>query len=888
MRSGLTASRPQLVAAGLWAWACVAGVDSSGEALPARVPNTTISLPPELPADEQLTYKTVDAFPAVALTNPIALATAPGETNRLYVVERAGYIVVITNLLSPTRKLFLNVANRINAASEGGLLGLAFHPEYASNRFFFVYYTAAGTGFSNRVARFQRLGGDPDAADPASEVVLFGQHDEAQNHNGGTVHFGPDGYLYVGLGDEGGGNDTFANSQRIDKDFFSGILRIDVDKRPGSLPPNPHPSIVAPTNYAIPPDNPWVGATNFLGSAVDPSRVRTEFWAVGLRNPFRFSFDPVTHECLCADVGQNAWEEIDLIVRGGNYGWAYREGFEAGPKPGGPPASAFISPLLAYAHGSATNQGNSITGGIVYRGDRMPELVGSYIFSDYVSGNIWAMTHNGVTNTSFRRLATNGGLVGFGADPVNGDLLGCDLSGNEVKRLVYASTNSALPFALRDTGVFQDLQALTPNPGILAYDINVPFWSDNAIKRRWFSIPDTNLTVTFRAEAPWLFPSGAVWIKHFDLELTSGVPASVRRLETRILVREQASENVYGITYRWGGSTSNATLVPAGGLDEAILVDGGGVTRTQVWHYPGRGECLVCHHGGTAGALGFGTEQLNRDFDYGVLVTNQIAALDAMGYIAEPVTNLFTLRRLAPATNEACSLTQRVRSYLHANCAQCHYPGGTAPANFDARVYAPLSQAGLIDGPLNDTMGNTSNRVVVRGSLTNSMLLTRISMSGPGRMPPLASSVLDTQAIALVSSWITGPLTDYLTFPEWQVLHFGSMDDPRAPPDADPDGDGAVNFLEYLTGTSPVQESEAWGVSLDAAQGVPRIVYDHTPDTGFRFEFTTNLAEGVGWVLLDVPGVEPFFSAAPFPAAVEDGSGGDAAERFYRARVFEP
>jgi glucose/arabinose dehydrogenase len=818
----------------------------------------------------------------------MALATAPGETNRLYIVERAGRIVVVTNLLSPARKVFLDIAARINPAGEGGLLGLAFHPGYSSNRQFFVFYTATGTGFSNRVARFERLAADADAADPSSEVLLISQFDEAQNHNGGDLHFGADGCLYAAFGDEGGGNDTYANSQTITRDFFAGILRLDVDKRPGSLAPNHHPAIVSPTNYAIPPDNPFVGATNFLGATVDPARVRSEFWAVGLRNPFRFSFDPVTGECLCGDVGQNAWEEIDLIVRGGNYGWAYREGFVPGPKPGSPPPGSLINPLLAYAHGLAASNGNSVTGGIVYRGDRMPELVGRYIFADYVSGHLWAMTHDGATNTSFQRLATDANLVAFGADPLNGDLLVCDLTESVVKRLVYAATNSALPFLLADTGVFEDLAALEPNPGVAAYDINVPFWSDHAIKRRWFSIPDTNRTMAFQAESPWLFPAGTVWIKHFDLLLTSGVPASVRRLETRLLVREEDSGNVYGMTYRWGGSATNATLVPSGGLDEAFRVVDGGITRTQVWHYPGRGECLVCHHGGSGGALGFGTAQMNRDVGYGGHVTNQIAALDAAGYFSEPVTNIRSLRRLAPAADEAQSLGFRVRSYLDANCAYCHYPGGTAPANFDARVHTPLSAAGLVDGALNDTMGDTNNRVVARGSPANSMLLARISSQGPGRMPPLASGVLDTQAMALVSAWITGPLVEYLTYPEWQARHFGSPENPLADPEQDPDEDRAPNRLEYLTGTSPTNAAEAWGLSLDAGAGLPRILYEHAADAGFRLEYAPALADGAPWLPLDVPGVEPLISAAPFHAAVDDASAGDEPARYYRATVFEP
>src|SRR6185503_7674972 len=223
------------------------------------------------------------------------------------------------------RPVFLNITNRVTIDFEQGLLGLAFHPNYASNGYFYVFYcytnyAVSNSGAYNRLSRFQVSATNANVANANSEVILLNQFDEAGNHDAGDIHFGPDGYLYVPLGDEGGGNDSRNNSQRINKDFFSGILRIDVDMRPGSLNPNPHASIVTPTNYAVPPDNPFVGATTFNGVAVSPGQVRTELWAVGLRNPWRITFDAVTGELYCGDVGQSAREEINLIEKGRNYG----------------------------------------------------------------------------------------------------------------------------------------------------------------------------------------------------------------------------------------------------------------------------------------------------------------------------------------------------------------------------------------------------------------------------------------------------------------------------------------------------------------------------------------------------------------------------------------
>lgn len=230
-----------------------------------RVPNTTLQLPPAPPARG---FTATDAFPGLVFTNPVCLASPPGETNRLFVVEKRGRIIVITNLLAPTRTVFLDITDRVSTSdsisSEEGLLGLVFHPGYATNRFFYVFYTGpdntgSGTTRHDILSRFSASETDPNQALPASELKLLRQLDEASNHNGGDLHFGPDGYLYVSLGDEGGQNDGFNNSQIITNDFFSAILRIDVDKRPGSLAPNPHPA--ATTYYAVPPDNPFVGAT---------------------------------------------------------------------------------------------------------------------------------------------------------------------------------------------------------------------------------------------------------------------------------------------------------------------------------------------------------------------------------------------------------------------------------------------------------------------------------------------------------------------------------------------------------------------------------------------------------------------------------------------------
>ncbi len=370
-----------------------------------------------------LPYAAQPAYGPLTFTQPVAIVTPPGETNRIFVVEKTGRIAVIPNLAQPSRAEFLDITGPVgDTSSERGLLALAFHPDFARNRQFYVWYTSTHDGRSeDTLARFTATAGKPDAADPATEQVLISQLDEASNHNGGQVLFGPDGYLYVSVGDEGRANDSFQNSQRIDKDFFSGIHRLDVDLKPGNLAPNPHPSVHAGT-YSVPRDNPFVGATTFNGAPVGPANLRTEFWAVGLRNPWRMTFDSATGQLWCADIGQNLIEEIDVIVRGGNYGWNYREASIAGPRADAPAAATFLDPIWEYPRSA----GNSITGGFVYHGTHYPDLNGQYIFADYASGRVWALRPDGnkkVSADRVRQIAQVPSVTSFGLDPRTGEIL---------------------------------------------------------------------------------------------------------------------------------------------------------------------------------------------------------------------------------------------------------------------------------------------------------------------------------------------------------------------------------------------------------------------------------------------------------------------------------
>ena len=391
-------------------------------------------------AEAPLPYATEVAF-NLKFEQPIAIVAPPGETNRLFIIEKPGRIIVIPDLAHPTRRTFLDLTERVGSDDvEQGVLAVAFHPDFQHNRQFYVWYTSChrtGWGWStvreDRLARFHISASDPNAADPASEQILIAQADEAPNHNGGELAFGPDGCLYLSLGDEGGANDEYDNGQRIDRDFFSGILRLDVDQRPGSVAPNPHHAVQAGT-YRVPRDNPFVGAASFNGLPVEPAQVRTEFWAVGLRNPWRMSFDPVTGALWCGDVGQEKLEEVNLIKRGGNYGWHIREGNSAfrGQAPAG---AKFDGPVWEYPH----PVGLCITGGLVSHGARYPDLEGKYLFADYLTGRLWALTPDGdkpVDASRVRQVAHGESIVSFGRDPRNGDVLLASIWDGKILRLV--------------------------------------------------------------------------------------------------------------------------------------------------------------------------------------------------------------------------------------------------------------------------------------------------------------------------------------------------------------------------------------------------------------------------------------------------------------------
>ncbi len=373
----------------------------------------TNSNPPTLPDLGQ--FELVPAYPNFSFTRPVDYQHAGDGSDRVFVVEQRGVITVFSDdTNTDQRTTFLDISGLVDDQSnEEGLLGLAFHPNYASNGFFYVNYTVNSPA-RTRISRFSVSAADPDQADPNSELILLEFSQPFGNHNGGQLGFGPDGFLYIAVGDGGSAGDPEENGEDLTT-LLGSILRIDVDQTSGSLP------------YSIPADNPFAG---------NDQNIREEIFAYGLRNPWRFSFDAQTGQLWTGDVGQNAMEEINIIENGGNYGWNTTEGDLCFDPANNCNTEGITLPVLTYRH----NQGDrSVTGGFVYRGTEQTALAGYYIYADFVSGRVWAADVSDLSSPSITQLVDSDlGISSFG---VNGDqeLFMCAFDG-QIYRLNQVAT----------------------------------------------------------------------------------------------------------------------------------------------------------------------------------------------------------------------------------------------------------------------------------------------------------------------------------------------------------------------------------------------------------------------------------------------------------------
>lgn len=680
---------------------------------PPQVPGFAFPLEPASPTALVANV----AFPALRFSLPMFVTHAPGDPDHLYVVEQDGRILRFPNRPEATPaevETFLDIREHVRREhTEEGLLGIAFDPTYAESGVFYVYYSASRprrTQISRFVAR------DWSRADPSSERELLRIEQPFGNHNGGWIAFGPDGYLYVSVGDGGAAGDPKGNGQDLGT-LLGSMLRLRVG-----------PGIAT---YEIPPDNPFV----------DTPGARPEIYAYGLRNAWRCSFDRQVGTLWCGDVGQDAWEELDIIVKGGNYGWNLREGrhaFEDGEASG-----TLIDPVHEYPHG----EGVCVTGGYVYRGTRLADFRGTYIYGDYVGGRVWALDLRDGEIERHARVATVLALASFGED-AQGELYAVSLDGN-LYRFDPSDPSVAdrtFPTRLSETGLFTDTAALAPSPALLPYDVVVPLWSDSAEKQRWLFVPPGE-SVAYDPQGAWQFPVGTVTVKHFELRAAPGQPA--RRLETRVMIHER--RGWAGYSYRWNDAQTDAELVTTPTVAEHVLPGG---TRTR-WSYPAGADCLRCHTPGYGQALGLRTRQLAGT----PLGRSLLANLVERDQLTGAPADLATLASHPRLDDERVPAQARARAYLDVNCAPCHHPGGPAPGGLDLRVDTPLRDTAIVSVPPEDALGLRGELRLAPGDHAHSSLWLRMGIRGergqiPRQMPPLASLRADEQGRALVARFI--------------------------------------------------------------------------------------------------------------------------------------
>ena len=703
------------------------GGETSG--LDARPSNTTC-LAGDAPSTN-ISFAVQRVFTSLPnFTQPIAMLQEPGNGSRWYVVQKTGAVRVFDNTPNvATTRQFINIAGQLNsnpgsANDERGLLGMAFHPNYPTDPRVYLFYTGTDPtlGLVDRVSEFRTQDGG-NTLDPNTELQLLNVEDPEDNHNGGNIAFGPDGFLYIGIGDGGSGGDPhgpIGNGQRLTT-LLGKMLRIDVAN-----------SSVA-TPYAIPTGpngNPFSAnarCTGGTGAANCP-----EIYAYGFRNPWRWSFDRVSHELWLNDVGQSTLEEVDRVVLGGNYGWRCFEGTEdfnaacgSNPNP--------LPPIAQYGR----SLGFSTTGGVVYRGSAIPNLVGRYLFGDFGSGNLWSIARNTQpTMTMGAGLATGLQIASFGQD-VDGEAYIVHLGGTLHKIVPGTGGSGQIPSQLSATGCVSTNAPTQPASGLIPYAPTAPFFSDGAVKTRWLALPDGQRIVV-ENDGDFTFPNGSVLMKNFSLGSTL--------VETRLFMRHNDG-NWAGYTYEWNAQGTDATRVVGG---KSVMVNG------QTWTFPSEAQCLQCHTQAAGRTLGLELGTLNGDFGYPTGRTaNQLTTLNFIDTLTPALTQPPAQLPAIPDPAGSASLEQRARAYLHSNCAYCHRPGGPTQASMDLRYTTALGATNTCNiAPSLGDLGVANARLIAPGSAASSIIVNRASRTDSERMPPLGSNRADSAGVALLTQWI--------------------------------------------------------------------------------------------------------------------------------------
>ncbi|MBM3821720.1 MAG: c-type cytochrome [Verrucomicrobia bacterium] len=665
-------------------------------------------------------YLSERAFPQFRFAEPIEFVPFPNGRH-VVIAELKGKLFLV-DPTEPGQQPVLWADFKAIHPDVSNFYGLAFHPGFATNRWVYVCYVQKDSDpAGSKVSRFRAAARPEAGLEAESEEILLTFL--GGGHNGGSLHFGNDGMLYVSTGDGRGPDppDDLNTGQDLG-DLLSSILRIDVDRRD------------AGRTYAIPKDNPFVGRPG----------IRGEIWAYGFRNPWRMSFDRTTGDLWVGDVGWELWEMVYRVQKGGNYGWSVMEGKQL-IKPGGKLGpTPLLPPTAIHPHSEAA----SITGGYVYRGEWLPRLKGSYVYGDWETGKIWSLRHDqGAVKSLIEMVDTTNKVVAFGEDHQR-ELYYLDSSAGTVHRLVEnpkSGQPSHYPRRLSETGIFDDTRRLVPAPGVHAFTPATPLWRDGAESSRVVALPGrTQLVWTNNA---WVIPRDSVWTKTYSMEVLEpdGTP-NRRRIETQLLHFTGESWNAY--TYAWNDAQSDAELVGRGGAEKTLRIRDSSVrggTSELVWRFHSQAECLRCHNPWTGTLLGFSPAPWAGTPSQKEIAAHGLLSADLVSPATSP----------SRVSGKNAELESKARRYLHANCSHCHREHAGGSVLMFLNLELPLDKCGVVDAkPAQGDFELADARIVAPGDPYRSVLYYRMAKIGKGHMPYLGSSRLDPEGVALIREWI--------------------------------------------------------------------------------------------------------------------------------------
>jgi uncharacterized repeat protein (TIGR03806 family) len=664
---------------------------------------------------------------------PILMLQEPASSARWYVAQKTGQIYAFDNQPAvSTRRLFVDVSSQIAVAAnnpndERGLLGMAFHPSYPTDPRAYLSYTAnAGAQLVSRVVEY-RTRDNGQTLDATSAVTILQSHQPEANHNGGHIAFGPDGNLYIGLGDGGSGGDphgAIGNGQRLST-LLGKLLRINVNATTGGTP------------YAIPAGNPFAGGAVCNNDTGTFTQNCPEIYAYGFRNPWRWSFDSGTGELWLGDVGQGNWEEVNRVQLGGNYGWRCREGAHAFDANCGANAGSSIDPVAEYSH----SLGISVTGGYVYRGSNIAALGGRYVFGDFGSGRIWHVPRDAAPTLQMTTGFDSGLNIASFAQDSAGELYVVHFGGTLHRLRQSTAGGGTVASQLSATGCVNPANPAQSASGLVPFAPNAPFWSDGASKQRYMALPDGQ-RIMVNSDGDMDFPDGSVLMKHFRI--------GNQLVETRLLMRHNGGTWA-GYTYEWNAQGTDATRVIGG---KSVQVAG------QSWLFPSEAQCLLCHTAAAGRSLGPELAQLNGSLTYAATgrTANQLTTLNTIGMLtpalSQPVTQL---PAMPDPLGTSGTLNERARAYLHSNCSHCHRPGGPTNVSLDLRYTTALASTNACEVMPVRTLGVANARIIaVSGNdpASRSMVVLRAERSDADSMPPIQPRVVDASGVTLLRSWV--------------------------------------------------------------------------------------------------------------------------------------